>query len=1366
MLGRILSYLSLPLLLLLSNSSGNSAPQPPTKNQDGPSGTLQKMFVESGRVTMDLDFSRLEASGSARQDSTPESVRFEVNPNSFFTILVFNDALRALEPGAMGLIGGTSTTLRAPLGASSNQLVIERTASGEDYELVVRDGKTGFGFFGIQGHEIEYDANEHLLTLNDGRLLVTKELATQLGLPAEAGSVIGKVSIAATMRAIEISQVSNGEVSSMVMPAVGTRPGPDVIVGDLSGLAQFDGSSGTQVGLAVGTDSCNAGVEDLNWFANPNNDHPVIPQNLYRMSGGGTNNERFEQIGQSSVKHAFTALTNNLCGFGCNGVGGTHLGSGCSDPYSASLNSGQSGHSLGSRAWINPFTGFFPRNDSATPNNSHTGHTHTGPSHRVLVEINDLNTTLNPGATYYAEGQYVTPHEYAWCQTHAGQCNMNNNVSYRRYNVTGTGSPFTFQTVAGQSTVREAAAIRAWTGATINQIEPAPGVDGIGLLGYKVTNPSAGVWHYEYAVYNQNLDRAFQSFSVPLGPGVTVSNISFHAPPQHPGWAADGTVGNAGYSSTPWTPVQTASSLSWSSETFAQNQNANAIRWGTLYNFRFDSNRPPQTTNATVGFFKTGTPITVGIQGPSPDGSVTPTPTPTPPTTPTPTPTATATATATATPTATATATATPTATATATATSTPTATATATPTATATATLAPTPTPTATVAPSATPSATPCIGTVLSESFDHWTPPLLPPGWVPTNAAGPAPLWVTSSATPDTPPNHLFIDDPATLSDKILTLPNIAISTVSARVTFRNNFDLQDARDGGVLEVSSPNINAGAFTDITNAAVGGSFVTGGYTDTISTGFGSPIAGRMAWSGLSGGYITTVANLGPNVAGQTIKLRFRMASDNSVSGVGWRVDTILVVDGACPSPTPTVPPTATPSPSSPGSPTPPPTTPAPTATATATPTATIGPSPTPFGEVDIALTMSDSPDPVQAGNNLTYTIIVANLSGRPASNVQMSDELPPGVNFVSVATSQGSCTGTTAIHCNLGVLSGVQDSATVTLVVTPTTAGTLTNTATCTTTTPQVNLGNNTDTEPTTVNPASTATPTPTATPTATATIAPTATPTPTITPTPPPPAAQSLNLSTRMRVQTGDGVGIGGFIITGSAPKHILLRAIGPSLAQSGIPNVLADPVMELHGQSGFATVTNDNWRDDPVQEAAIIATGIPPSNNLESAIDATLLPGAYTAIVRGQNNTSGVALVEVYDLSPAVPAKLANISTRAFVSTGSDIVIAGFILGGNSGEDQVVIRGLGATGVSNPLVDPTLELRDADGALIGSDNDWQDDPAQAAALSAVGLAPPNTLDAAIMATLPPGLYTALLAGRNNGTGIGLVEVYDLGAP
>jgi glucose/arabinose dehydrogenase len=263
---------------------------------------------------------------------------------------------------------------------------------------------------------------------------------------------------------------------------------------------------------------------------------------------------------------------------------------------------------------------------------------------------------------------------------------------------------------------------------------------------------------------------------------------------------------------------------------------------------------------------------------------------------------------------------------------------------------------------------------------------------------------------------------------------------------------------------------------------------------------------------------------------------------------------------------------------------------------------------------------------------------------------------------------------------------------------------------------------------------------------------------------------AQAVNLSTRMLVQTGANVGIGGFIISGSAPKHLLLRAIGPSLTQFGVPNALADPVLELHGPAPFATITNNDWRDDPAQETAIQATGIAPTNNLESAIDTTLNPGAYTALVSGRNKTSGVGLIEVYDLSQAVPAKLANISTRAFVNTGDNIVIGGFQLGGHDGADKIVARGIGpsltALGVPNPLADPTLELRDRNGVLLVSNNNWQDNPAQAAELIAAGLAPTNPLESGIAATLPPGLYTALLRGLNNGTGIGVVEVYDRNAP
>ena len=576
------------------------------KVQQGNTGTLEKMIVASGNVAMNVDLNRFNGSGAKGSKIT--ELRFDTERDAFFTVLVLNDELRGPLPSSMGLIPQNSPALPAKLNASYQQLVVESMPWGGQYDLVVRDGKTGFVFFNVEGQIFDYAPNEQRLNVQMGRLLLSKEFAAELGRGAEAGAIVGEISISATLRPIEVTQYTDGEVNSNVLPAssepnAATVPGPDVVVGDLSGLAQFGNASGTQVGLAVGT-------------ALPANDHPVIPQNMYRMSGGATNDERFEQIGESSVKHAFTALTNNICSLGCNGVGGTRLGSGCSDPYSSGLNAGPN---LGSRAWINPFSGAYPRGDSTSNPNNHTGHTHNGTSHRILTEINDLNTSLNPGATYYAEAQYITPHEYTWCQTNPGQCNMYNNVSYRKYSVNGTVGPFSFTPTA--ATVRTKTAISAWTGATFADFSPAPGVDGVGTVAYKVTNPSPGVWHYEYAIYNQNIDRAIQSFGLPIGSGVTMSNVGFHAPPQQPGSTFDGTTDSAGFSSAPWTQNQTGGVMTWSSETFAQNPNANAIRWGTLYNIRFDSNRPPQTANATIGFLKTGAPITVQVQAPSSAGA-------------------------------------------------------------------------------------------------------------------------------------------------------------------------------------------------------------------------------------------------------------------------------------------------------------------------------------------------------------------------------------------------------------------------------------------------------------------------------------------------------------------------------------------------------------------------------------------------------------------------------------------------------------------------------------------------------------------------------------------------------------------------
>jgi hypothetical protein len=623
----------LPLVLLFASPHVDS-PNAGTNNKHNghaQSGTLQKMIVENASVTMQLDLNGLKGSNSLV--ARPVLLHFAAVPNSFFPILVFNDLLRGLEAGSMALIPQNVPPLPAPFGASLKQLVVEKLPSNQGFDLVVRDSKTQFTFFKVEGGQYHYDANAQSLSIAGGRLLISRQFANALGRPSEAGSIIGKISVSAAMQPSEIDQIVNGKPQSAVMPAVGTVPGPDVIVGELLDFIQYDpGEVNGFVGLALGTDACNQGTENVGWFALPANDHPFIPQNLYRMGGGATNDERFEQIGQSWGKHAFAAASSNTCGFGCNGVGGERLGSGCSDAYGAGLNGWQDG--IGSRGWVNPFTGSFP---SGNTSNDHTGHAHDVTSHRMLIDVDDLNTSLNLGATYFAEATYIVPHEGAWCQSHPTECNMYNNASHRQYSVVGVNQPFSFNPVG--STVRAQPAIIAWTGATVNQIESDPGNDGIWFMGYKVTNPSAGVWHYEYALYNQNLDRAIQSFSVPLGPGANISNISFHAPPQQPGWPHDGTVGDAGYSSTPWDVAQDASSITWSTETFATNQNANAIRYATLYNFRFAADQPPETTNATVGFFKTGSPMMVAIQAPA--AVATPAPTPTATVTPTATPIAT-----------------------------------------------------------------------------------------------------------------------------------------------------------------------------------------------------------------------------------------------------------------------------------------------------------------------------------------------------------------------------------------------------------------------------------------------------------------------------------------------------------------------------------------------------------------------------------------------------------------------------------------------------------------------------------------------------------------------------------------------------
>ena len=311
-----------------------------------------------------------------------------------------------------------------------------------------------------------------------------------------------------------------------------------------------------------------------------------------------------------------------------------------------------------------------------------------------------------------------------------------------------------------------------------------------------------------------------------------------------------------------------------------------------------------------------------------------------------------------------------------------------------------------------------------------------------------------------------------------------------------------------------------------------------------------------------------------------------------------------------------------------------------------------------------------------------------------------------------------------------------------------------------------------------TATPTATATATPTATPSSTPTATATATATPgpsaTVSPSPTPSATprdvnavQALNISTRLSVETGENAMIAGYIITGNASKAVVLRGIGPSLAGPpfNLTDALLDPLLELRGPDGSLVTTNDNWKDS--QRSQIEGTAFQPSDDRESVILATLAPANYTAILTGRNNTTGVGVIEVYDNDPAADSQLGNISTRGLVQGGNNVMIGGFILGSGSNNARTALRGIGPSlaqfGVTNVLADPTLELHDANGATLVANDNWTDDPISAALLTANGLALQDSKEAGIFTALPAGQFTAILAGKDGGIGIGLVEIYNL---
>lgn len=368
--------------------------------------------------------------------------------------------------------------------------------------------------------------------------------------------------------------------------------GPDVIVGDIQDVANYASLNGVEA-LALGTYSCNQGTQTVSWISN-NNLHPVIGGNLYKykvVNGSG----RFEHLGMSWLKHGFFALSNNLCCTGCQSTSGSSLGIRCADPYTAARNGSQSG--AGPKWQVNASTGVFTYPPA---NPAFSGST----ARRLQVKITDLEAS-SASVRYFGEAQYVT-------QDDAAAGNDNNNASYRELTVTGSGTAWTFSLTAGQTTQREKPAILAW-----QAIDPTVQVqnidtDGRLILAWKVTETTPGTWHYEYALQNLNSDRSVQAFSLPVG-GAMLTNIGFHDVDYHSG---DG-IGNVTTLGTDWAVTNTAGTLAWATDTFAVNQNANALRWGTLYNFRFDANVPPTSGSITLTPFKSGSNLVVTAQVPS-----------------------------------------------------------------------------------------------------------------------------------------------------------------------------------------------------------------------------------------------------------------------------------------------------------------------------------------------------------------------------------------------------------------------------------------------------------------------------------------------------------------------------------------------------------------------------------------------------------------------------------------------------------------------------------------------------------------------------------------------------------------------------
>jgi len=506
-------------------------------------------------------------------------------------------------------------------------LSIDEMRIGTHYDSTIRaltvTPKRDIGRIGlvIPDYETRLNFNTEQVVITSEAVTLSRRWAKALGIDDQDNVPIGRIMIELSVAPPDPESLGFPSPAEFSQPIsddfggiAGTTVGPDVTVYAISGtysygcgpvaddgngnlVCQRDPETGSYIsGFAIGTISCNAGDQNLVWFANTNQ-HPVIAQNMYRLK-----QNRFEQIGMAWIKHGFFATDSNNCGQ-CtdtdNSIPGTWLAVACSDLYSASLNGNW--RYLGPRSSINANTGYNPGPVPLTaPPPNHTV------ERRLQVYNDDLYPVTNVGAKYYVEGHYVTPDD-------AAADNDDNNIAYKPVSVLQTGEETFVLSDGGPPSVSEQPAIRAWaaedpTVAITNA--KVPGEGGLFVVGAKAVELTDGFFRYEYAVFNMNSDRSGGSFTVPLPVGSVVRNVGFHDVFYHSGEPYDGTD---------WTPTVEIDHIKWETDSYYVNENANALRWSTLYNFWFEANVPKFSTDVTIGLFKPGAPdsFTVATIGPA-----------------------------------------------------------------------------------------------------------------------------------------------------------------------------------------------------------------------------------------------------------------------------------------------------------------------------------------------------------------------------------------------------------------------------------------------------------------------------------------------------------------------------------------------------------------------------------------------------------------------------------------------------------------------------------------------------------------------------------------------------------------------------